>query len=76
MNGVCPSGFQCRTGAITVADKRLAPGTEAEMLARVRAMTDAIHKLREDFLTSVREKKPRRHRAAASERPRARKKTR
>ena len=74
MNGVCPFGFRCRIGAISVAEKRPAAGTEAEMLARVRAMTDAIHKLRQDFLASVRNQRPRRNLATASARPKARKK--
>ena len=73
-NGVCPYGFRCRIGAISVAEKKPAAGTEAEMLARVRAMTDAIHQLRQEFLATVRNQRPRRDRADASERPKARKK--
>ena len=57
-----------------MSEKKPAAGTEAEMLARVRAMTDAIHKLRQDFLTTVRNQRPRRDRADASERPKAGKK--
>ena len=59
-----------------MSEKKPVAGTEAEMLARVRAMTDAIHKLRQDFLTTVRNQSPRRDRADASERPKAARKKR
>jgi hypothetical protein len=57
-----------------VAEKKPAAGTEAEMLARVCAMTHAIHKLRQDFLASVRDRKPRRDRPAPQDKSKARKK--
>jgi hypothetical protein len=57
-----------------VAEKKAAAGTEADMLARVCAMTHAIHKLRQDFLTSVRDPKPRRDRTAPRTKARALKK--
>ena len=58
MNGVCLSDFRCRIGANPVGDRKLEPGTEAEMRARVRAMTDAINKLRKDFQESLKDQKP------------------
>jgi hypothetical protein len=57
-----------------MTEKKPRAGTEAEMLARLSAMTDAIHKLRQEFLTSVRAQKPKRDRTTASDKPRDRKK--
>jgi hypothetical protein len=59
---------------IRVANRKPDLGTEAEMLARLRAMTDAINKLRQDFQTSVRDQKPRRERAMAPDKPKRKKK--
>lgn len=74
MNGVCLSGFRCRIGAIPVGDRKPDLGTEAEMRARLRAMTDAINKLRKDFQESLRDQKPGLDRATAADKPKPRKK--
>jgi hypothetical protein len=74
MNGVCLSGFRCRIGGISVGDKKPDVGTEAEMRARLRAMTDAINQLRKDFQESLRAHKPLLDRATAADKPKPRKK--
>ena len=74
MNGVCLSGFRCRIGEISVGDKRPDVGTEAEMRARLRDMTDAINKLRKDFQESLRNRRPILDQATASDKPKRRKK--
>jgi hypothetical protein len=74
MNGVCLSGCRCHIGAIPVGDKKPALGTEAEMRARLRAMTDAINKLRKDFQDSLHDQKPRPDRTTASDKPKRGKK--
>ena len=57
-----------------MADRKPELGTEAEMRARLRAMTEAINKLRQDFQESLRHQKPLRDQATASDKPKRRKK--
>jgi hypothetical protein len=49
-------------------------GAEAEMIARLRAMTEEIHKLRRDFQASIRAQKAGRERPTASDKSKAQKK--
>ena len=55
-------------------DKKPDIGTEAEMVARLRAMTEEIRKLRRDFQASVRDQKAGQERPAAFDKSTARKK--
>ena len=57
-----------------MGDKKPDVGTEAEMRARLRAMTDAINKLRKEFQESLRGHKPILDRATAADKPKPRKK--
>jgi hypothetical protein len=57
-----------------VAERKPDLGTEAEIRARLRAMTDAINKLRQDFQESLRPQKPLLDQATASDKPKRRKK--
>jgi hypothetical protein len=57
-----------------MTDKKTDIGAEAEMIARLRAMTEEIHKLRRDFQASIRAKKAGRERPNASDKSKAQKK--
>ena len=57
-----------------MTDKKTDIGAEAEMIARLRAMTEEIHKLRRDFQASIRAQKARQERPTASDNPKAQKK--
>ena len=60
MAGGCRSDIRCRIGAIRVDNKKPGIGPEAEMLARLRVMTEEIRKLQRDFRETLRAERPRR----------------
>ena len=57
-----------------MTDKKADVGTQAEMIARLRAMTEEIHKLRRDFQASIRAQKAGREQPTASDKSKAHKK--
>ena len=61
-------------GQFRMTDKKPDIGTEAEMIARLRAVTEEIRKLRRDFQASVRGHRARRERPTASDKSKAHKK--
>ena len=57
-----------------MTDKKTEIGAEAEMIARLRVMTEEIRKLRRDFQASIRGQKSGRERPTASDKLKAQKK--
>jgi hypothetical protein len=57
-----------------MTDKKADIGTEAEMIARLRAMSEEIRKLRRDFQASIRGPRARRERPTASDKSKAQRK--
>lgn len=57
-----------------MTDKKTELGAEAQMIARLRAMTEEIRKLRRDFQASIRGQKSGRERPTASDKSKAHKK--
>jgi len=72
--GGCRSDIRCRIGAIRVDNKKPGIGPEAEMLARLRVMTEEIRKLQRDFQETLRAERPRRERGTAPDQSKSRKK--
>jgi hypothetical protein len=57
-----------------MTDKKTELGAEAQMIARLRAMTEEIRKLRRDFQASIRAQKAGRERPIASDKSKSQKK--
>jgi hypothetical protein len=59
-----------------VSDRRPPVGPEAEMLARLRKLTEDVHRLRREFQAAIRPPKAHARTAEASDKPQPRRKRR
>jgi hypothetical protein len=73
---VFQSEFRCHIGVISVAERKAPPSAEAEMLTRLRKLTEDVHRLRREFQAAIRPPKNHLGTASASDKSTLRKKRR